>query len=216
VTIPFKVPLLERLDAVDRKARDVGAVNTIRRSGGQWTGTNTDVDGFVEAFARRGIDLRGWRASVLGAGGAARAVTVGLAASGARVTVHARHLPAAAAVAGIAGGQAGPWPPPRGGWDLLVNCTPIGTHPDVDASPVPSAALNGRLVYDLVYNPMDTRLLREARAAGCLTIGGLDMLVAQAEAQCEWWTGRRPPEGAMRTAAIERLMEFTRNAHDLV
>jgi shikimate 5-dehydrogenase len=89
-------------------------------------------------------------------------------------------------------------------------------HPRVDESPVPRESLAGGLVYDLVYNPGTTRLLKEASAAGLQTIGGLDMLVAQAAAQFEWWTGRRPATGIMRTAALKRLSEFTSNEDHVV
>ena len=102
----------------------------------------------------------------------------------------------------------GDFPPARGEWDLLVNCTPVGMHPYVDRLPVPVATLGGGLVYDLVYNPQTTRLLREASLAGCETIGGLDMLVAQAMEQFRWWTGLAPPAAVMRAAATQRLSEF--------
>ena len=93
-----------------------------------------------------------------------------------------------------------------GTWDLLVNATPVGTAPDENESPVPQDhALDGQLVYDLVYNPLQTRLLRDAAQAGCQTIGGLDMLVAQAQAQFEWWTEQRPADRVMRDAAVARL-----------
>ena len=144
--------------------------------------------------------------AVLGAGGSARAVAIALASREALVTVHARQRPAAAAVAALATGDVGDWPPQQGSWDLLVNCTPLGMHPDISGSPLPASSLDGALVYDLIYNPGETRLLREATAAGCQTIGGLDMLVAQAEAQCQWWTGRTPPEGIMRMAALDRTI----------
>jgi shikimate 5-dehydrogenase len=103
-------------------------------------------------------------------------------------------------------GEARVGQPDRGSWDVLVNATPVGTWPAVEASPVDPGVLAGSgLVYDLVYNPGQTALLRDARAAGCATIGGLEMLVAQAVRQFEWWTGRRAPGGRMRDAAIERL-----------
>ena len=114
------------------------------------------------------------------------------------------------------GGRVGPWPPAAGSWDLLVNCTPIGMHPQLDETPVAAAALTGRLVYDLVYNPPATRLLRDATAAGCQTIGGLDMLVAQAQEQFDWWTGAQPPAGVMRGAASKRLSEFTTDEDHVV
>ena len=102
----------------------------------------------------------------------------------------------------------GPWPPEPGSWDLLINCTPVGQAPRAQETPVPKAALTGRYVYDLVYNPTTTRLLREAAEMGCQTIGGLDMLVAQAQEQFRWWTGLQPPPGLMRKAALTRLAEI--------
>ncbi len=143
---------------------------------------------------------------MLGAGGAARAAAVGLAGAGGAVTVCARRPERAAEVAALVGGAAVPFPAPAGSWDLLVNTTPVGTAPRVDDTPVPAPALTGgAIVYDLVYNPTRTRLLREAAAAGCRTIGGLDMLAAQAVRQFEWWLGTRPPIGLFLHAAREAL-----------
>jgi len=216
VTIPHKVSLFERMDEVDGVARGVGAVNTIRvNADGKWVGGNTDVSGFLRPLQDR-VPLAGIRASVLGAGGAARAVAVALVSSKATVTLHARDRRRAEAVAALTSAQAGPWPPAPGSWDLLINCTPIGMHPRVEETPVRQDQLTGRYVYDLVYNPTDTRLLREASAAGCRTIGGLDMLVAQAHEQYHWWTGAEPPAGVMREAALKRLAEFVRDEHYVV
>ena len=112
----------------------------------------------------------------------------------------------ARAIAAVTGAAIGEWPPAAGSWDLLVNATPVGTAPRDDLSPLPSGQpLDGELVYDLVYNPPQTRLRRDAAGAGCRTIGGLDMLVAQAQAQFEWWTGQRPADRVMRDAAVARL-----------
>jgi shikimate 5-dehydrogenase len=110
----------------------------------------------------------------------------------------------------------GPWPPEPGSWDLLINCTPIGMYPRVDETPVPAEQLTGRYVYDLVYNPSVTRLLRDAAARGCQTIGGLEMLVAQAREQFQWWTETKPQAGVMREAALKRLAEFARDENHLV
>jgi shikimate 5-dehydrogenase len=109
-------------------------------------------------------------------------------------------------MAAALGVSAAEWPPAPGSWDLLVNATPVGTAPAVDETPWPAATFDGRLVYDLVYNPRETRLLREAAAAGCDTLGGLEMLVAQAQRQFQLWTGRLPDAGVMRSAA-ERALE---------
>ena len=89
-------------------------------------------------------------------------------------------------------------------------------HPRINETPLDRTALTGRWVYDLIYNPPVTRLLREAAAAGCQTIGGLEMLVAQAHEQFQWWTGVRPPAGVMREAALKRLAEFMRDENHVV
>ena len=205
VTAPFKEQLLPHVAQLDDITRQVGAVNTLRRDADGWSGRNTDVPGFLAPLAADG-GVAGLRATVLGAGGSARAVAVGLATQGAEVTVSARRGERAAAVAELVKGQVGVFPPPPGSWDLLVNTTPTGTAPRVSDSPVPAEALRGgRTVYDLVYNPGRTRLLQDASGAGCHTIGGLDMLVAQAVRQFEWWCGSRPSSELFKTAALAAL-----------
>lgn len=206
VTAPFKVDFAGRILEMDALSQRVGAVNTLRRRDGRWEATNTDVAGFLAPLRHRRW-LRGARASVLGAGGAARAAAVALAGQGARVTVHARRQEQARGVAGLIGGAAEPLPPAPGSWDVLVNATPVGSFPDVSASPIPVSDLTGALVYDLVYNPPDTRLLRDAAAAGCETVGGLEMLVAQATLQFAWWTGQTVPDAIFRDAALRRLTD---------
>ncbi len=209
VTTPYKVDLCDRVDEVYSIARRIGAVNTISMVDGRWLGGNTDVGGFLAPLGDASA-LRGRRASILGAGGSARSVAVALASSGATVRVHARQQSRAELVAVLVDGATGPWPPEPGSWDLLVNCTPIGMHPRVDESPMPAEGLTGDTVYDLVYNPASTRLLADAERAGCRVIGGLEMLVAQARDQFEWWTGTRPPAALMREAAAHALAEFNR------
>ncbi|MFI5178811.1 MAG: shikimate dehydrogenase [Vicinamibacterales bacterium] len=215
VTIPHKVALFDRLDEVYSVARRIGAINTIRVEDGRWVGGNTDAIGFLEPLQGR-LMLKGLRASVLGAGGAARAVAVALASSECTVRLHARHKARAEEVAMLTGSGVGPWPPEPGSWDVLINCTPIGQYPHADETPVHAAELTGRFVYDLVYNPTMTRLLREAGEAGCTTIGGLEMLVAQAQEQFQWWSGTRAPAGVMREAALKRLAEFARDENHVI
>jgi 3-dehydroquinate dehydratase/shikimate dehydrogenase len=203
VTAPFKLEAFRAAVTTDPRAAAIGAVNTLRRTPAGWDGRNTDVDGVMAPLSGR--DLRGRRAAVLGAGGAARSVVVALAAAGADVTVHARRPDAAQALAAAAGVTAGPWPPDNA-WDLLVNTTPVGTSPNTYAVPLLlTHRLDGRLVYDLVYNPPETALLRQARALGAEALGGLPMLAAQAAAQFAWWTGLTPPDGLMHRAALARL-----------
>jgi 3-dehydroquinate dehydratase/shikimate dehydrogenase len=203
ITIPYKVDLFQRADEVDELSRKIGAVNTYRRDGLRWEARNTDVSGFLAPLARR-LDVRGARVAILGTGGAARAVAVALGSAGGVVTVYGRNRGKAKDVAALAGGNSSALPVAPNSWDVLVNTTPVGMFPDVDETPF-EGAFDGRVVYDLVYNPMETRLLREAVAAGCDVIGGLDMLVAQAEDQSAWWTGQRPPAGLMREAALRAL-----------
>lgn len=207
VTAPFKQAAFDRADESDPVSRRVRAVNTLQRTSGRWIGCNTDVSGFLASLPRD-FPLTGRRVSVLGAGGAARSVVSALASVDAAVTIHARRPEPARDLAAACGAAVGAWPPERGSWDMLVHATPVGTFPHTDETPVPAHLLSGLLVYDLVYNPSETRLLREARAAGCRVMGGLDMLVAQAHEQFVWWTGERPAEGVMRAAAEARLREM--------
>jgi len=216
ITIPYKVALFDRVHETDELVRTIGALNTVKIDGDQWTGRNTDVAGFLQPLHDRGLPLSGKRASILGAGGSARAVAVALASEGTRVTVHARDEKKAHAVAALVSGSVGRLPPQAGSWDLLVNCTPVGMHPRLDQSPVPSSALSRGVVYDLIYNPAVTRMMRDAAMAGADTIGGLDMLVGQAQEQFAWWTGVRPPSGVMRAAATKRLSEFNADENHLV
>lgn len=209
ITLPFKVDLLPRV-AADDLARRVGAVNTLVRDGaGGWIGTNTDVAGLLAPLDGR-LALDGARAAILGAGGAARGAAIALADAGARVVLHARRVDAARDAANQLGVRYAAMPPEPGSWDLLVNATSAGMEPRVEETPWPDARFDGRLVYDLVYNPQETRLLREARASGCETLGGLEMLVAQASKQFTHWTGQTPEPGVMHRAAELRLRSFAR------
>ncbi len=203
VTIPLKQALLTPDVCVDDLPRQIGALNTLRRGPNGWEGRNFDVAGFLAPLDERSVELSDRRVVVLGAGGAARASAWALRSRGARVEISARRASAAQALAAELGVRAaGPRPDP--GWDMLVNTTPVGMRPGVEESPLDERDLRGaagHVVYDLVYNPLDTRLLRLAAAAGAQVIGGLEMLVAQACRQFEWWTGRAAPAAVMEQAA---------------
>ena len=215
ITIPFKVSLFDRMDEVYAVARRIGAINTMKVQDGRWIGGNTDAAAFLGPLRER-VDLRGARVAVLGAGGAARAVAVALGSSASDVTIYARDPSKAREVAMTASAASGTMPPRAGSWDVLVNCTPVGMYPRTGETPIDAPLLTGRHVYDLVYNPTITRLMREAMSAGCQAIGGLEMLVAQAHEQFEWWTGTKPPAGVMREAALKRLAEFMRDENHVV
>jgi 3-dehydroquinate dehydratase/shikimate dehydrogenase len=206
VTIPFKLDALRVAASSDALTQQVGAANTLRRSDAGWEATNTDVDGFLQPLAVAwNASMDGVRASVLGAGGAARAVIVALASKGAQVTVHARREEQALELASGFNVRSGVYPPESGSWDLLINCTPLGGASRRSESPMPVEKLTGRLVYDLTYGQGEATLLRDARSAGLKTLDGLAMLVAQAERQFEWWTGRKPEPGVMESAARRRV-----------
>ncbi len=215
ITIPFKVSLFDRMDEVYAVARRIGAINTMKAEGGRWIGGNTDAAAFLSPLRDR-VTLKGARVAVLGAGGAARAVAVALSSSDASVTVYARNAAKAREVAMTASAGAATLPPRPDSWDVLVNCTPVGMYPKNNETPLDASLLTGRHVYDLVYNPTVTRLMREAANAGCQAIGGLEMLVAQAQEQFDWWTGIKPTSGVMREAALKRLAEFTRDENHVV
>lgn len=205
VTAPFKRAAFNRTAVRDDLGERIHSVNTVRRTGERWEARNTDVAGFLAPLDEAAVELRGKRAIVLGAGGAARAVVHALLSRGAGVQVAARRREQASDLARDVVCGVTDWPPAAGSWDLLVNTTPIGTTPAVEDTPLPDGPFTGELVYDLVYNPPLTRLLRDAADAGCRTIGGMAMLVAQAERQFEWWTGLTPPAGVMRDAAMRGL-----------
>lgn len=207
VTIPHKTAMIPLLDEIDETARRVGAVNTVVVREGRLFGYNTDVSGAMEPLARA-CELKGARCGVIGAGGSARAVIHGLIERGALVTVFARDRGRAKALSdsfGIAVRSIDSLA--TSGIDIVINTTPVGMHGHSEGeSPVPGSALRGpSLAYDLVYNPLETRFLSDARAEGCQIISGIDMLIAQAALQFELWTGEKPPLEAMREAALLRL-----------
>jgi 3-dehydroquinate dehydratase/shikimate dehydrogenase len=207
ITIPFKLDALRAAKSADALTRSIGAANTLRRAGDGWEAINTDVYGFLAPLdAVFGTRLQGARAAVLGAGGAARAVVAALRSRGAHVSVHARRPEQAQQLAQSLAASAGEWPPAAGSWDVLVNCTPLGGAGKRDESPLLREAVSGPLVYDLTYAPGGlSPLLRDAKAAGALTIDGLPMLVAQAERQFEWWTGQTAEPGVMADAIRRRV-----------
>jgi len=221
-TIPHKVAVIDHLDGLGESAALMGAVNcVVRQEDGRLIGENTDGKGFVSSL-RAHVDPTGLSVAILGAGGAARAISVELALAGAsRITIVNRDPGRGEALAELlatkvrkaAGGNLGasfvPWSGDfqvPAGTDILVNATSIGLFPDVDARvALEVASLSpGMLVADVIPNPPKTRLVRDATACGCKVIDGLAMLVAQGVIGIEFWTGRTPDPAVMR-AALENI-----------
>jgi 3-dehydroquinate dehydratase / shikimate dehydrogenase len=207
ITIPHKVAVMALLDSIDETAEKIGAVNTVVLEGEKITGYNTDARGAILPL-KRVNEIQGKACAVIGAGGAARAVIAGLLEAQASVSVFARDVQKARQLVDDfsiellpiekLGNQSA---------DILINTTPIGMHGHSESQSVIEQSRLDKfpIVYDLVYNPLDTRLLREAREAGCITISGLDMLIEQARLQFELWTGQTPSAELMRRAAMKKL-----------
>jgi 3-dehydroquinate dehydratase/shikimate dehydrogenase len=209
LTAPVKTGWQHHPEVVfdDEWSRRLGVINTLRRNDAGWLGRNFDIAGFLDGCDAAGVTLAGSSALVLGSGGAARSAVAALSERGAIVEITARREEAAAHLAAELGVRAIAWPP-RGAWDVVVNATPVGTWPAVDATPVDLAESDTRVVYDLVYNPETTTLLRQAAARGAQVIGGMDMLVGQAARQYEWWMGHKPDAQVMRAAAAQAIREL--------
>ncbi len=199
ITIPHKVTVMEFLDEVDPLAAEIGAVNTLINRGGRLTGFNSDSLGAVKAIEEV-TPLAGKRVVILGAGGAARAIGFGIQAQGAGVTIVNRSIANGEALALALNADFTPIQDVhRLDADILINTTSVGMTPDSLRSPVDDAAFrSGTLVMDIVYAPLQTRFLQQARHAGCMTINGLSMLVHQAAFQFELWTGAPAPVDVMR------------------
>ncbi len=202
VTIPHKLAVMPYLDWIDPTAQAIGAVNTIVITGDRLLGYNTDVHGAMQPLDEL-MDVRGARVAVLGAGGAARAICYGLRERSADLTIYARDASKAQPLADEFTAQVAELTNFAGQADLVINCTPLGMKGYSEReNPVTTESLHGvKLVYDLVYNPEETALLRAAKEAGCQTLGGLAMLVAQAAEQFRLWTGRETPLDVMWQAA---------------
>ena len=219
VTIPHKIAVVQFLDELDPLARDIGAVNTIVNDEGKLTGYNTDAAGFLQSLRATGFELKNKTVVLLGAGGAARATGFALAQAGSRITLLNRKatLSKAAILSGnlerVSGSKVRAMELNTANLktvmveaDLLVNATSAGMEPSVNETAVPTDLLKpGITVFDVVYTPYETRLLKDATGRGCTVISGLEMLVRQAALALELWTGKKAPLGVMREAAISAM-----------
>jgi shikimate dehydrogenase len=206
VTIPFKETIIPCLDEVDENARAIGAVNTIVNRNGRLVGYNTDGAGLVRDL-EEWFEIRGKTFVVLGAGGAARAAIYSLLQAGGTPVVANRTPERAEALAGRFDCR---WFPiekiGRLRADCLINTTPVGMFPETDRTPLPKQeAARFPYVMDMIYNPVKTRLLREAEASGCAVRSGVGMFIHQGAEQFRLWTGMEPPLERMKRVVMERL-----------
>lgn len=219
VTIPHKEDALEVCAEVDPVAKQIGAVNTlVRQPDGTLKGYNTDYVAAIEAIEnayekKTGTPaaevLKGKTVVVIGAGGAGKALAFGAKFKGANVVIANRSVERAQALADACGGTAVSLEDLASGkvsGDVLANSTSVGMQPNVDDTPAPAAVLGGfSVVFDAVYTPLETRLLREAKAAGCEIASGLDMFVGQAARQFELFTGKEAKTELMRNAVLSSM-----------
>ncbi|MBR3050046.1 MAG: shikimate dehydrogenase [Selenomonadaceae bacterium] len=217
VTIPHKMTIARYLDAIDADALVIGAVNTVVNDGGMLTGYNTDVAGFLSALAEANFLPEDCHAVILGAGGAARAILWGLCKKRAEfITIGARNLQKANALAKdfMTQGQVEAFD-----WnsdefkemlqtaDILINTTPLGMFPHVDDMPPVDLKLlpEGALVYDIIYNPAETKLLQTAKELGYPTLNGLSMLLLQGKEAYRLYTGETPDMEVMAATLKKNL-----------
>ena len=217
VTIPHKIGIVGLLDEFDESAGLVGAVNTVKNNRGKLIGFNTDGEGALRALEGKIGSVKGKEVVLLGAGGAARAIAFSIARAGARLTIANRTVSRARALAStieqklkvnveVASLGRAELTKALKNAGVLINATSVGMHPKTNKTLVSASMMHrGLVVYDIVYEPLRTKLLREARRAGGKTIDGLGMLVHQGALAFEIWTGKRAPIKIMEAAAKREL-----------
>jgi shikimate dehydrogenase len=219
VTIPHKVNIIPLLDSLDPLAEKIGAVNTVVSKDGILKGYNTDASGFLQALLDKEVTPEGKNVVILGAGGAARAISFILAEREANLVIlnrleemdWAEEL--ARKISSVFGKEVRALELKEANLrtalekaELLVNATSVGMNPNINSTPVPARLLRpGLVVFDIVYNPIRTKLAKEANLASCETVMGLDMLVWQGALAFEMWTGKKAPVGLMKKEAIKVL-----------
>jgi shikimate dehydrogenase len=219
VTIPHKIPMVKYLDEVEKEAANIGAINTVVTRNGKLIGYNTDGAGAYRALRAAGSDPQDKRVTILGAGGAARAIAFHLAPLSGNIIILNRTRDTAVSLAlelqkagwNVTGRGLTPQTLTEqvGKTDILINATSLGMYPRVDETPVGRDLIHSKMaVFDIVYNPLRTKLLRAAKEAGAKVIGGLQMLIYQGILAFEIWTGRTP---SMKTMA-RAIEEYSRRS----
>ena len=217
VTLPHKETVIKYLDEIDSIASKIGAINTIKNDEGTLKARNTDADGAKKSLIDAGCNISGKNIVFLGAGGVARSLAYIMAEKSNSIILTDLIEERAIAVANeikekmkvnIEGkiSNKDTINESLKKADILINATPIGMYPRVEDTPITKDMLNADLfVFDVVYNPLETRLIREAAEIGCQTLGGLDMLVNQGILAFEWWTNQKPKKSLMKKKIVEFL-----------
>ncbi len=217
VTIPHKEAVIKYLDEIEELSLKIGAINTIKNEDGYLIGRNTDADGAKKSLIDAGCDISGKKILILGAGGVSRALCFVLAEESEEIIlldiVEERAKLLANEVKDKIGGNVSGKISTKEiiskeikSVDILINATPIGMYPNIQNIPISKELLHNDLfVFDVVYNPLNTRLMKEAAELGCKTLGGLDMLVNQGALAFKWWTGKKPNANLMKKKIIEFL-----------
>lgn len=212
ITIPYKEMLFDYMDTIDTAAREIGAVNTIVKKDNYLKGTNTDYLGFLHPIEENGYQIEGMSAVVFGTGGASKSIVVALIEMGIQTVFLVSRSPQARNTYDdneqVQIVSYSNWTSFLDEVTLIVNATPLGMHPNIDKSPVRDTEkqlLAGRICYDIVYNPIRTKFLRQAEDAGAKTIDGLEMLIQQGSESFKLWTGKPFPTDKVRDIFYEKF-----------
>ena len=219
VTIPHKIEIMNYLDEIAEVDRSIGSINTVINENGRLIGLGTDGPGALKALIDAGVELDGKNILMLGAGGAARAIAFTLARMtkpGKLLLLDVNETMLQGLVADLKSGTAvridsglltgRSIAQAMDNTDLIINCTPIGMHPNDNASLIPAGLFrSGQVVFDVVYTPLETKLLADARACGLKVVSGVEMFINQAVVQFERFTGAEAPVEVMRKVVMERL-----------
>ena len=217
ITIPHKEKIIQYLDELDSLSKKIEAVNSIKNENGKLFGKNTDAQGARTALIESGFKLKNKKVIIIGAGGAAKAVSYSLGEELEQLLIFnrtkSRAIQLAKDLAEKANVNASGKEFKEGilkkeiqSTDLLINTTPIGMYPNINASPVPLELLHDQLfVFDIIYNPLETKMIKYAKEVGCKFLGGLEMLVSQGALTFEWWTKKVPNKDLMKNIVTEFL-----------
>lgn len=211
ITIPYKTIAMKYLDEIEKKAKKMGAINTIFNKDGKLFGYNTDCLGAINSLKQKTI-LKKKKVYLIGAGGVARAIIAGLQEEKAITTVFDINNTKAKSLAKEFNAKTRDLKKIDSNCDILINATPIGMHPNIKQTPFPKELLKKEMiVFDVVYNPLETKLIKESKKIGCKTIPGVEMFLEQAFEQFRIWNNKEPPKEKMRKLLLKELKKEQEN-----